>query len=145
LLGFRNIFNFFYKQKKLRKGTFEYLENLREIKTLDKQIESGSFAMVLLIIDNRLFVANVGTSHCFICVHDKVTNEKKVISLVELEHSITNLKEMIRLSNLMANIQSETEKSNDASFEANKSQVKYTRCLGDFKLKLYYHEYPQFK
>ena len=38
------------------------------------------------------------------------------------------------------------EKNKDAlSFDSNKSQIKYTRCLGDFKLKLYYHEYAQFK
>jgi len=102
--------------------------------------------MVSLKIYNRLFVANVGTSHCFICVFDKVENEKKVISLVELEHNITNLKEMIRLSNLMANIPSEPDKNMDASsFETNKSQIKFTRSLGDFRLKLYYHEYPQFR
>ena len=102
--------------------------------------------MVSLIIDNRLFVANVGTSHCFICVFDKVTNEKKVISLVELEHNLSNLKEMLRLSDLMPNVPNDMEKNKDAlSFDSNKSQIKYTRCLGDFKLKLYYHEYAQFK
>ena len=38
------------------------------------------------------------------------------------------------------------EKNKDAlSFDSNKSQITYTRCLEDFKLKLYYHEYAQFK
>jgi serine/threonine protein phosphatase PrpC len=77
----------------------EYLENLKVIKDLDKQIESGSFAIISLMIDNRLFVANVGTSHCFVCIYDKNNNEKKVIPL-ETEHTTSALPEMIRLSNL---------------------------------------------
>ena len=127
----------------MRKGTIEYLDNLREIKNIDRQLESGSFAMVSLIIDNRLFVANVGTSHCFICVFDKNTNEKKVISLALIEHNITNFEEMIRISKLMP---SEALPPNTPmNHDLKPNQIHYTRCLGDFKLKLYYHEYPQFR
>lgn len=34
----------------------EYLENLKVIKDLDKQIESGSFAIISLIIGKRLLI-----------------------------------------------------------------------------------------
>ena len=117
------------------------MENMKEIKYIDNQIDSGAFGVVALVVGNRLFVANVGTVHCFVCVYDKKKNEKKVVDL-DTDHSLKNVDEMMRLVKLNASIDpttlSDEAKNNDAH------PIKYTRCLGDFKLKLYYHENPQF-
>ena len=124
------------KKKQLKKGTVEYMENRREINEIDKKIESGVFATISLIIDDRLFVANVGNVHCFICTYDKTTFEKRVTTL-ETIHSLDNISELLRLANLKANV--------DETSLQNYTPIRYTRCLGDFKHKLYYHELPQFK
>lgn len=107
------------------------MENRKELKEIDRMIEGGAFATISLIINNRLFVANVGTVHCFVCTYDKKTRQKAV-STLEFEHSVDNVTEMLRLANLKAHVEPEH------------IQIRYTRCLGDFKLKLYYHELPQF-
>lgn len=102
---------------------------------IDKKIDSGVFATISLIIDDRLFVANIGNVHCFICSYDKTTFEKRVTTL-ETVHSLENISEMLRLANLKANVDESS---------VNYNHIRYTRCLGDFKHKLYYHEQPQFR
>lgn len=126
---------------KLRRGTIEYLEKKREISDIDKTIESGAFATISLIINDRLFVANVGNVHCFVCLYDKSTYEKRVITL-ETAHSLENIQEMMRLTKLNANVQ---ESILNATKSWSSGAIPYTRCLGDFKNKLFYHEQPQFK
>lgn len=120
----------------LKKGSIEYVSNVKKIRALDEHLNSGSFAMIALIIENRLFVSNVGTSHCFICKFDEKTNEKQVIS-VETVHKTTNYLEMMRLIKLKSNLALESSFSME-------NPIEYTRCLGEFKLKHYYHEFPQF-
>jgi serine/threonine protein phosphatase PrpC len=124
----------FVNQFKMRKGTLEYLENKREIVEIDRQIESGAFATIAIIVDDRLFVANVGTVHCFVCTYDRNTLET-VVSTLEIEHSLSNITEVLRWADLNAFVD---ENHDDI-------KIKYTRCLGDFKNKLYYHENPQFR
>lgn len=113
----------------LKRGSLEFVSNRKKIAELDKFLNSGSFATVALIIENRLFLANVGTNHCFIYKYNAKTNEQQVVS-IETEHNLSNNAEMMRLMNLNANL--------------DKMSISYTRCLGDFKIKLYYHELPEF-
>lgn len=40
----------------LKKGTFEYVSMTNKKKQLDKQLDSGTFAIIALIVDKRLFV-----------------------------------------------------------------------------------------
>jgi len=119
----------------LRRGSVEYFQNKEDIKAVDSQLKSGVFALVTLIIDKRLFITNLGTNHCFVCLSDKNKCEKQVMSCCA-EHKLSNIEEMRRLIKLGANI---------AVDDTESSPIKYTRCLGDFTLKLYYNESPQFK
>jgi hypothetical protein len=105
---------------------------MSEVKNIDEQIQSGAFAVVSLIVRDRLFVANVGTAHVFLCFYDERTSEKSLIPL-ETPHTLETYSEFERLANLNANV------------EANGNSISYTRCLGNFKLKYYYHEYPEFE
>lgn len=118
----------------------EFLEKKREINEIDKKIESGAFATIALIINDRLFVANIGTVHCFVCMYDKKTLEKRVITL-ETMHTLDNIQEMLRLADLNANVQDAILKRYEASPQ---TAIDYTRCLGNFKNKYFYHEQPQF-
>lgn len=127
---------------KLRKGTQEYYENRREINEIDKKIDSGAFATISLIIDDRLFVANIGNVHCFVCTYDKRTLEKRVTTL-ETVHTLNNVGEMLRLVELKADIQDAILKAD--RFDDNGDLITYTRCLGDFKHKLFYHENHEFR
>jgi serine/threonine protein phosphatase PrpC len=116
------------------------LENRKEIAEIDKKIDSGAFATISLLIDDRLYVANVGTVHCFVCTYNKRTFEKRVTTM-ESAHTLTNISEMLRLADLKADVQEALLKGRSSSG----GFITYTRCLGDFKHKLYYHEQPQFK
>lgn len=136
-----------FQNEELRKGTVEYLSNRRDISHCDQQIASGAFAMLALIIDKKLFVANVGIANCFVCVYDKQNNnEKKVISL-ESDHSIANEEECRRIQDLNCDLNYVFEKAieKNKTIENHSKIISYTRCLGDFKLKFYYNEHPQFK
>lgn len=116
----------------------EFLEKKREINEIDKKIESGAFATISLIINDRMFVANIGSVHCFVCMYDKKTLEKRVITL-ETVHTLDNIQEMLRLADLRANVQ-------EAILNTSPNlAIPYTRCLGNFKHKFYYHEQQQFK
>ena len=114
---------------------------MKEIRNIDNQIKSGAFAVVSLVIDDRLFIANVGTSHCFLCFYDMKTNEKSLVSL-ETVHNLSNFAELDRLAKLNARV---SFSSADSDANEPHSLIKYTRCMGDFKLKLYYDELPQFQ
>ncbi len=122
----------------MRKGTTQYSNNLEEIKVIDGQLSSGVFGVVSLIVNNRLFIANIGTCHAFLCHYDKKTNDIKV-SVLETEHSLNNYDEMQRLKNLYANLEYVNNNSDKNCC------IKHTRCLGNFKIKMYYHEHPQFR
>lgn len=81
-------------------------------------------------------MTNLGTSHCFVCVYDKINKEKKIITL-ETEHSLKNLNEIQRLINMNADV----KESNLESMPP----IKHTRCFGDFSSKIYFFENPQFE
>ncbi len=92
-----------------------------------------------MIIDNRLFITNVGTSHCFVCKYEKNKNEKIVVSCCT-EHKLSNVDEMRRLIKLNANIE-----TNSCSLKLENPLSNYTRCLGDFNFKRFYRDYPELK
>ncbi|RNA37902.1 TGF-beta-activated kinase 1 and MAP3K7-binding 1-like isoform X1 [Brachionus plicatilis] len=119
----------------LNKRCPEYAEKIEELKMLNDDLTIGAYAVVSLIVNDRLFVTNLGTSHCFVCVYDKSNREKKVITL-ETEHSLRNLSEIQRLINLKADVK---EYDYDSS-----PSIKHSRCFGDFYSKYFFYENPQF-
>lgn len=116
----------------IKKGTPEYQERQREIKYHNAQINSGVFALVSLVIDNRLFVANVGPINCFVCLVDKEDKYKLKVVPLQTDHSLANIDEVMRLIKIKADI---------TDLDQNHLAIKYTRCLGDFKIKSQYQEH----
>jgi TAK1-binding protein 1 len=116
----------------LQRGTPEYIENAKEIKNLDKQISSGASAIISLIIGNRLFVANVGNSHCFICLFNKETLAKSLL-ILDKDHSLKSWNEIKRLSDLNVDINTLLDSSRNDS-------VINTRFIGGLELKNFYQE-----
>ena len=112
----------------------------REIKLLNNQLNSGVFALVALIVDKRLFIANVGQVNCFLCLIDKNSQNKIKVVATQTDHTISNVQEVLRLVDLKANIKDLENLETDENIA-----FKYTRCLGDFKSKANYQEYDIFK
>lgn len=113
--------------------------------------------MLALIVENRLFVANcgkcnfddfllsanefftlysqfTGTPRCFLYLNN-ITNP---IVPVNFDHTVSNEDEKLRLRQLNAPIA-------PAEYTLEEDFIKYTRCIGDFRSKLYYLDIDQFK
>lgn len=118
----------------LQKGTNEYDNYLKELKKIDNYLNSGCFAFISLLVENRLFLATVGTSHCFLLKYD---NDGAYVATFQINHKISNLEEMKRLNDLKADILV-------SEGACTKTQI-FTRCLGDFNSKHFYTENPIFK
>lgn len=107
----------------------------RDIKALTNQLNSGVFALVALMVNERLFISNVGQINCFICLLGKnATNKLRVIPL-QTDHTISNMHEILRLTGIKADITDLKSLEKDENLA-----IKYTRCLGDFKSKANYVE-----
>jgi serine/threonine protein phosphatase PrpC len=89
----------------LRRGDRDYTESMNEIRAIDERLKSGAFAVVSLIVNDRLFVANVGTARIFLCFYDQKTREKSIIAL-DTPHTLATFSELDRLIKLNANVQS---------------------------------------
>lgn len=68
------------------------------MKRLNGELSSGTTAVVALIHNNRLFVANVGDSRALLCR----TDENGVMKVIQLscDHDLSNEDELLRLYNL---------------------------------------------
>jgi len=110
---------------------------MKEIRILNKKISSGASAIIALLIENRLFVSNVGSSHCFICLFNKETLQKSLL-ILEKDHSLKSWIEIKRLSDLNVDIDTLLSSSQNDS-------VINTRFIGGFDSKNYYQELDAFK
>jgi hypothetical protein len=124
------------QEENKNKSTPEYIMNQKEIKLLNSQINSGTFSLVALIIDNRLFIGNIGPVNCFVCCIDKTNKNKLKVIPLQTDHTVLSTEEVIRLVKLKADI-TDLDSVNDLD-------IKYTRCLGDFKLKTHFQQYEIF-
>lgn len=90
--------------------------------------------MISLIVNDRLFITNIGPTHCFVCFYDRA---QKKFSFVDYGFDAQVLDEYNRLKNAKANVDEKLDELNGF--------LRGTRCLGDLKAKYYYHELPYFK
>lgn len=71
------------------------MQRLREI---DQHLSGGVTVVLALVVNNKLFVANVGEIRALLCK----TDDNSVMRVVQLtvDHSLNNEDELLRLSQL---------------------------------------------
>lgn len=76
----------------------QYPEVVSELNKLNSELSGGTSAVVALIYQNKLYVANVGNSRALLCK----TDSNKVLRVIQLsiDHDLRNEDELLRLSNL---------------------------------------------
>ncbi|KAG7297548.1 hypothetical protein JYU34_019578 [Plutella xylostella] len=106
---------------------------LARLKEIDQQLSAGATAVVALVHNSKLFVANVGEARALLCR----TDENSVLRVVQLsvDHSLKNEDELLRLRQLGLDI----KKLRNAQYLGNQSG---TRCLGNYLVKGLYGAFP---
>lgn len=111
----------------------------QERERLDREISSGLFLTLSFIIGKKIFTVSVGTVRSFLILKDSKGLISFLTSTPYANHTLTeNTEEEIRISRLNGII-SPKDLINNQKF------ISHTRCLGDFKIKLYFTELEQFK
>jgi serine/threonine protein phosphatase PrpC len=114
------------------------------------KLRSGSFATIALMINEKLYISNLGTNYCILVTKSSsllspssttqsnvsLNDNNMQLNLISLtdEHSLSNPNEMERLLSLKANFTQETI-----------DRISYTRCFGNFDHKNYYKESDVFR
>ena len=98
----------------------------------DKQeqfVRSGCSATIAVILENRIFLANIGDCQAFLCHRnpDSATSDLRV-SKVSIDHNIDNEDERLRLQHLGYSGLGEGRDSGLGS-------QRYTRCFGNYLVK----------
>ncbi|EQB77202.1 TGF-beta-activated kinase 1 and MAP3K7-binding protein 1 isoform alpha [Camelus ferus] len=75
----------------------QYQKILERLKTLEKEIAGGAMAVVAVLLNNRLYVANVGTNRALLC---KSTVDGLQVTQLNVDHTTENEDELFRLSQL---------------------------------------------
>ncbi|KAB0394625.1 hypothetical protein E2I00_011234, partial [Balaenoptera physalus] len=75
----------------------EYQKILERLKMLEKEISGGAMAVVAVLLNNRLYVANVGTNRALLC---KSTVDGLQVTQLNVDHTTENEDELFRLSQL---------------------------------------------
>uniref|UniRef100_A0A1B6FLQ9 TGF-beta-activated kinase 1 and MAP3K7-binding protein 1 n=1 Tax=Cuerna arida TaxID=1464854 RepID=A0A1B6FLQ9_9HEMI len=110
----------------------KYPHLVDKLKRLNGELSSGTTAVIALIRNNRLFVANVGDSRALLCR----TDENGVMKVLQLssDHDLSNEDELLRLYNLGL------EKLTQGSRLGNQDN---TRCLGNYLVKGEYKDFEE--
>ncbi|XP_026322982.1 TGF-beta-activated kinase 1 and MAP3K7-binding protein 1-like [Hyposmocoma kahamanoa] len=103
---------------------------LREI---DQHLSGGVTVAIALVVNNKLFVANVGEIRALLCR----TDDNSVLRVVQLtvDHSLNNEDELLRLSQLGLDI----NKLRNVQYLGNQTG---TRCLGNYLVKGLHKAFP---
>ncbi|KAF8794847.1 TGF-beta-activated kinase 1 and MAP3K7-binding protein 1-like [Argiope bruennichi] len=110
----------------------QYPDIVQRLNAVTEEIQSGSTAVVALILKNKLYVANVGDSRAVLCTEDK--NGKISFSQLSFDHTFSNEDELLRLSHLGLNVQKLTQQSKPGLQNC-------TRCIGNYTVKGGYKEF----
>ncbi|GIX73530.1 TGF-beta-activated kinase 1 and MAP3K7-binding protein 1 [Caerostris darwini] len=106
-------------------------ETVQRFKTVREEIQSGTTAIVALILKNKLYVANVGDSRAVLCTEK---DGNICISQLSTDHTFANEDELLRLSHLGL----KREKLMQQSMSALQN---CTRCIGNYTVKGGYKEF----
>ncbi|XP_071983752.1 TGF-beta-activated kinase 1 and MAP3K7-binding protein 1 isoform X2 [Engystomops pustulosus] len=75
----------------------QYQKIVERLNTLEKEIYGGAMVIVVLIVNNKLYVANVGTNRALLC---KSTVDGLQVTQLNADHTTENEDEIFRLSQL---------------------------------------------
>ncbi|XP_077967772.1 TGF-beta-activated kinase 1 and MAP3K7-binding protein 1-like isoform X2 [Styela clava] len=109
-----------------------YPDIFKRMKNLDNEIKGGTTAVVALIINNKLFVANVGECRALLCQLNSKTNHVEV-QQISVDHNLYQAQEQARLKMLGLNVE---KLQNRGKLGVNEC----TRCIGDYSVKGGYKE-----
>ena len=100
----------------------------------DIQIElaGGSTAVVALVYQGNLYVANVGDSRALLCTSDEAGG--LYVQVLSVDHTTKNPNELARLDSLGLNVELLTRGNRMAGLE-------HTRSIGDYALKGGYKDF----
>ncbi|XP_063237852.1 TGF-beta-activated kinase 1 and MAP3K7-binding protein 1-like [Bacillus rossius redtenbacheri] len=102
-----------------------------QLNALSRELSSGTTAVVALIHDGRLFVANVGDSRALLCRTDP--NGVLTVAQLSADHDLRNEDELLRLAQLGLHIDT-LRRGGRLGNQEN------TRCLGNYLVKGGYKE-----
>lgn len=104
----------------------QYPDILNKLHALDKEICGGTTATVVLIYNNKIYVANVGDTRALLVRTDK----EGIMSVTQLsvDHTIDSEAEQARLASLGLDVQKIFQMRKMGSSDC-------TRCIGDFQTK----------
>ncbi|GAB1299606.1 TGF-beta-activated kinase 1 and MAP3K7-binding protein 1 [Apodemus speciosus] len=75
----------------------QYQKILERLKALEREISGGAMAVVAVLLNNKLYVANVGTNRALLC---KSTVDGLQVTQLNMDHTTENEDELFRLSQL---------------------------------------------
>lgn len=75
----------------------QYQKILERLVTLEREISGGAMVIVALILNNKLYIANVGTNRALLC---KSTVDGLQVTQLNVAHTVENEDELFRLSEL---------------------------------------------
>ncbi|MEJ1271496.1 TGF-beta activated kinase 1/MAP3K7 binding protein 1 [Cricetulus griseus] len=75
----------------------QYQKILERLKALEREISGGAMAVVAVLLNNKLYVANVGTNRALLC---KSTVDGLQVTQLNVDHTTENEDELFRLSQL---------------------------------------------
>ncbi|XP_005094474.1 TGF-beta-activated kinase 1 and MAP3K7-binding protein 1 isoform X2 [Aplysia californica] len=104
----------------------KYPDVISKLQELEKEISGGTTATVVLIYNNKLYVANVGDTRAFLCK----TGPDGVLRLIQLsyDHTIADPGEQARLHQAGVDI-------NKLKILRRVGNSDCTRCIGDYHVK----------
>ncbi|GLV34393.1 Ppm1 [Carabus blaptoides fortunei] len=112
----------------------KYPEIFEKLKSINYELSSGTSALISLVFNNKLYVANVGNSRALLCK----TDANAVLRVVQLsvDHDLRNEDELLRLLQLGIT-------TSNLKYGSQIGNQETTRCLGNYLVKGGYKEYRE--
>ncbi|CAH2985067.1 unnamed protein product [Chilo suppressalis] len=111
----------------------QYDHIVARLKEIDQHLSGGATVVIALVLNGKLFIANVGETRALL----GRTDDNAVLRVIQLtvEHSLNNEDELLRLEQLGLDV----NKLRNAQYLGNQTG---TRCLGNYLVKGLYKAFP---
>lgn len=85
-------------------SSVHHIFQIDKLNKLNCELSAGTSAAIVLICNNKLYIANVGDSRALLCK----TDSNQVLRVVQLsvDHDLSNEDELLRLKQLGLNVRS---------------------------------------
>ncbi|XP_053158813.1 LOW QUALITY PROTEIN: TGF-beta-activated kinase 1 and MAP3K7-binding protein 1-like [Hemicordylus capensis] len=108
----------------------QYQKIMERLKAVEKEISGGAMAIVAVILNNKLYIANVGTNRALLC---KSTVDGLQVTQLNMDHTTENEDELFRFSQLGLDAAKIKQIGAICGQES-------TRRIGDYKVKYGYSD-----